>query len=533
MAAVESGRFLQVAYESSTPPYFRGIQLWPSLAGSKYVANGSFARTNYAHGKQIRWRVSCSSTHQESAPGNGRHRAQSFKSAESERAASSSGKIEKFFATCAPGLEEIVAAELCSSAIGAGSVQIGSAGVSFCGTKRTGILANLWLRSGIRVLIELASAPLTGRRRADPVYEFVRSAADWPTLLVDNDFGTTPSRVLKFRTFSVNSRVYDCEGISNSLFASVRAKDAICDALKDACGGRRPDPPKDGVASADMPLFLSLYRNRGVLYRDMTGVSLHKRGYRDIKHRAGLNEAIAAGLLTVAGWNTHIPGFGLANRNAGGSSKVLLDPMCGSGTFLIEAALMALNSAPGLMRTQWPFETWHDFDPSVLKACREEAIAAEVIPPKHLKLVGNDIHEGALSLCEKDARAANVLHMLDLSCKDCKEFVPRLKPSLVVVNPPWGARLEGKRGSDYESLLTTWRNLGKFLKSRCSDADVYVLSGNPGVTQALHMKADKKWAFTVGGVDCRVMHYHVLPPKAMTNTLEDTAHNITTAEASV
>lgn len=103
---------------------------------------------------------------------------------------------------------------------------------------------------------------------------------------------------------------------------------------------------------ADVLLFLSLYRDTAVLYRDLSGVSLHKRGYRDVMHKASLNEGIAAAVLTLAGWNQAVSGFGDANKNAPGKERVLLDPMCGSGTFLIEAALMASNTAPGLLRRQ-------------------------------------------------------------------------------------------------------------------------------------------------------------------------------------
>ncbi|BFI29443.1 hypothetical protein AXG93_1335s1140 [Marchantia polymorpha subsp. ruderalis] len=540
-SAIASGHVLRAARGgSSASPRSRWLELRSSVSGIAQSSEQLWANCGAnlswtvdggsARGRWL-WTTSCSSAPQDRAPpGNGRlppplsRRSGSSSSSPRSRLPPGGDRMERFFATCAPGLEEIVFAELCSPMIGARSVQIGSAGVAFCGTMATGVRANLWSRSAIRILVELATGPLPRRRRADPVYEFVRDAADWPTLLVDesSDSPSSPPQALsrkrglvpKFRTFSVNSRVYDCEGVSNSMFASTRAKDAICDAVKDACGGSRPDPPADGVASADVPLFFSLYRDRGILYRDMSGVSLHKRGYRDVMHRAGLNEAIAAAMLTIAGWNSHLPGFGLANRNAGSNSKVLLDPMCGSGTLLIEAALMAINSAPGLMRNLWPFETWHDFDPSILEACRQEAIAAEVRAPEGLRLLGNDIHEGALSLCERDAKAANVLSMLELSCKDCKDYSPRLSPSLVVVNPPWGARLEPNSGGDDDTLLTTWRNLGRFLKSSCNETDVYVLSGNSNVTHAMHMKADKRWAVTVGGVDCRIMHYYVLPPKA-------------------
>jgi len=448
---------------------------------------------------------------------------------------SSSSSLHRFYATCSPGLEEVVLAELQSPLIQAQRAEAGAAGVSFVGTLSTGFRANLWLRSAVRVLVELAAAPLRGSRssrggRFDPVYEFVRDAADWPSLLVKDsplalqgsqEASSGRRRAWRFRNFAVQSRVWNCTDVSNSNYASIRAKDAICDAMRDRCGGLRPEPPAEGGATADVPLFLSLYRDSAVLYRDMSGVSLHKRGYRDVMHRASLNEGIAAAVLTIAGWNPAVLGFGGANQNPGFTAEggVLLDPMCGSGTFLIEAALMATKTAPGSMRSQWPFQTWHDFDERAWKKCKEDAGAARVPLSSRVQLLGNDIHEGALSLCARDAASAGVLDLLELSCQDCRVYSPPAIPSLVVTNPPWGSRLTDSSDSEeLEWLGTTWQALGKFLKSHCSCSDVYVLSGNSSVTKALHMRADKKWPITVGGQECRLLHYHVLPPKSQPNT---------------
>ena len=319
----------------------------------------------------------------------------------------------RFFATCAPGLEEVVSAELSHPPISASDVAIGSSGVSFSGTLLTAYNANLWLRSAVRVLVEIASSPLNQQRkgtRKDPIYEFVRECVDWKEILAMDDvsrkrndgdqnhwkghdgFNRTHGKLdsgtyrgekyisndsrssWHFRTFAVQSRAHNCCLVNNTMFASVRAKDAICDSIRDSCGGLKPQPPEEGGASADVPLFLSLYRDHATLYRDMSGISLHRRGYRDVMHRASLNEAIAAGILSIAGWNPRISGFGLSNeRRVEGDNMALLDPMCGSGTFLIEAALMACNRAPGLMRRHWTFQVHIDFlyvKPSISLAFR-------------------------------------------------------------------------------------------------------------------------------------------------------------------
>eukprot|EP00850_Spirogloea_muscicola_P023399 SM000354S13394 [mRNA] locus=s354:26595:28051:+ [translate_table: standard] len=298
------------------------------------------------------------------------------------------------------------------------------------------------------------------------------------------------------------------EAVDCAQLASVRARDAICDALRDANGGWRPDPPGAG-AGPDLPLFLSLFRGRATLYRDMSGPSLHKRGYRAAMHRASLNEGIAAAILMLAGWASE----------DGGDSRVLLDPMCGSGTLLIEAALMARRVAPGLLRNRWPFQLWHDFDGEAWEEARKAAAAAERPAAHNVRLLGNDIHEGALALCELDATRAGVRDMLRLSHGNVLNYVPTAAPDVVVVNPPWGTRLADSRQAplslDEEGkwLESTWRDLGLFLKAHCRRADVYVLSGKASLTQQLRLKATRKWLLSVGGIDSRLLHYKVLPPK--------------------
>eukprot|EP00899_Mesostigma_viride_P021310 jgi/Mesvir1/29180/Mv25947-RA.2 len=185
------------------------------------------------------------------------------------------GRLHHFFATCAPGLEEVVAMELMSANICASKVTVGKAGVEFTGDMAVGYRANLWLRSAVRVLLLLSEGPLDpSQEGGDSVYEFVKSSVDWPQLLHDG-------RAMRSRgeapllTFSVDARVALCSTFNNSHMASTRAKDAICDALRDATGSKPPKP--QSTREADVPLFLSLFKDNALLYRDMSGQSLHKR----------------------------------------------------------------------------------------------------------------------------------------------------------------------------------------------------------------------------------------------------------------
>ncbi|CAI7749514.1 unnamed protein product [Closterium sp. NIES-54] len=219
-------------------------------------------------------------------------------------------------------------------------------------------------------------------------------------------------------------------------------------------------------------------------------------------------------------------------------SIALVDPMCGSGTLLIEAALMACRIAPGSFRSSsqhpspssfpsssssyssssaafsWPFHTWHDFDAATWRAVIREAESLRRTPPAGVSFHGNDIHEGALALCQRDADRAGVGRWIRLSQGDCEEYVPAVAPSLVVVNPPWGTRLGETSGEEGQWLADTWHRLGVFLRRQCRGAEAFVLSGNAAVTQKLFLKMSQRWAVTVGGIECRVLRYVMLPPPA-------------------
>lgn len=239
------------------------------------------------------------------------------------------------------------------------------------------------------MLHKLAEDDLNPERPAgDTVYDFVKNAVDW-TQLIDPTVsaaklphsGSRKRQVSLSKNFSVDARVWDCTNVTNSNLVKRRAIDAVCDALRDYYEGLKPTPP-DRASEAELPLFISLYRDKAILYRDTSGSTLHKRGFRDVMHKASLNEGLAAGLLLLAGWRSHQRDVSAKKDNESGvqswwsdavkendkkgwkqrvipskiSGGVLLDPMCGSGTLLIEAALIAKNKAPGLFRETWPFQ---------------------------------------------------------------------------------------------------------------------------------------------------------------------------------
>ncbi|QDZ23497.1 S-adenosyl-L-methionine-dependent methyltransferase [Chloropicon primus] len=383
-----------------------------------------------------------------------------------------------FFATCHPGLEHVVAKELLNLE-GVHNVVEGRAGVNFCGDSSSRYSANLNLRSSVRVLELIAEGELDVSAGAgNSVYNFARQI-DWPRYIERGS------------TFKVKSVVYDNTEVTNSLLVSKRTRDAVCDTLRDD-SGFRPEDPRD--RAPDVPLQVVIYRDFARVYLDTSGESLHKRGYRTINHKASLNEAAAAGLLQIAGV---------------GPTASIMDPMCGSGTFLIEAALVMTRTAPGIYRERWPFERWPDFseeqwETAIAKA-EDLILDPETVLARGGMCLGNDIHPSALALAKADARKASLSGLISFNQGSCESWRPAgvSQPDLVITNPPWGERLND------DNLAHSWRELGNFLKMECSGADAYVLSGSRTLTQHLRLAAKRKHKVTLGGIDCRLLQYQI------------------------
>ena len=242
---------------------------------------------------------------------------------------------EKYFATCARGVEAVLAGEL--RGLGAADVEPGRGGVHFAGDLALLYRANLWLRTAIRVLRPILEATVTS---PDELYDAVRSL-DWSRYM-------TPDH-----TLAVDCNVRDSH-ITHSKYAALRTKDAICDQFVEKCGRR----PSVNVDEPMVGLNLHVYRDRAVLSLESSGESLHKRGYRPVLTRAPLNEALAAALVLMTGWKPDTP---------------FCDPMCGSGVLPIEAAWIALRRPPGLTRKRFGFQGWMDYDVRLWTELRDEA----------------------------------------------------------------------------------------------------------------------------------------------------------------
>lgn len=370
-----------------------------------------------------------------------------------------------YFAACTRGLEPALEAEL--RALSARDLVVRKGGVAFHGDRALAYRANLWLRSAIRVQEELVDAPAHDR---DGLYEAVHGLP-WERWISPD------------QTLAVFATTRDTPNLKHSGFVALRIKDAVVDRVR-AHKGRRPsvDPKRP-----DVPLKALLRRGRLLLYRDLSGTSLHKRGWRPIQVKSPLNEATAAGLLQLAGWS----GEGL-----------LVDPLCGSGTFLVEAAWMAMDRAPGLERG-FAFERFPDHDAALWAGLQQEA-RDRVRHRVDARFEGADHHDGALSLAARGAHEAGVQALVRFVKSDARDFEPTTAPALVVTNPPYGQRI----GRD-EALVDSWKSLGNFLHRRCKGAEAWVLCGNPELTRFLGLRASRRVPVMNGPIDCRWLRYQV------------------------
>jgi len=373
----------------------------------------------------------------------------------------------RYYAACTLGLEQVLHDEL--KALGVGHVQIRRGGCEFRGDLATGYAACLWLRSAVRVQEELTRGRV---RHRDDLYALARSV-DWSR------------SITTLQTLAVDASVRDSFA-NDTRFPALVVKDAICDQFREQ-KDKRPDVERE---RPDLLVKLVLHADQAILYRDLSGEPLHKRGYREILHKSPLNEALAAGLLLATDWDREEP---------------LCDPMCGSATFLVEAAFLATDRAPGLARS-FSFERFVDADLDAWRKLYDDADRrATAGAARCPQLLGNDRHPGALSIAETAIAAAGLKGKIRLQQGDVAAFAPSVAPKLVVVNPPYGERLDAPT----EELTADWRALGRFFHSSCQGARAYVLSGNSDLTRHLGLRADSKLPVRNGPIECRWIRYEI------------------------
>jgi putative N6-adenine-specific DNA methylase len=372
--------------------------------------------------------------------------------------------MARYFATCARGLEPVLAGEL--TALNAETVEPGRGGVTFSGPAALLYRACLWLRTGVRVLRPVHEFDA---RTPDELYEAVR-AVNWNEWM-------TPDH-----TLAVDCNVRD-SAITHSQYAARRVKDAICDQFRERVGRR----PSVDTERPMIGLNLHVSKNRAILSLDSSWDSLHKRGYRPIQTVAPLNEALAAGLLLRAGYDGTAP---------------LVDPLCGSGTFCIEGAWVALNRPPGLTRKWFAFQGWADFDRPLWNAIRDEARAA-VRKELPAAIRGSDVRADAVEFARGNARAAGVGNLLAFEKLDVRDArPPNGPPGLLVCNPPYGERI-----GEEQELIGLYRRIGDAVAESWRGWRLFVFTSNTMLAKKVGLKVVQKSPYFNGALECYLWEF--------------------------
>ena len=379
------------------------------------------------------------------------------------------------FVTCARGLEPLLVDEL--RGLGLTGVAERGGGVTATGDWGHAYRACLWSRLASRVLLPLAHFDIAD---ADALYAGAR-AIDWPAWFhVD-------------RTFAI-----DVAGRSNTVththFAALRVKDALADAFR-AAHGRRPDVDAD---DPDISVHLHLHGAQATISLDLSGESLHRRGYRLASGGAPLKENLAAAILLRAGWPE------VAAR--GGA---LLDPMCGSGTLLLEAALIAADIAPGLGRTRHGFLALRDADHAAWQTLLDEAEARKQVGiPRLPPLFGQDVDPNALKAARGNAARAGMSAHIEFREADISTMrPPTATPGLVVSNPPYGERM----GSEAE-MVKLYSLIGARLKQSFGGWRAAIFTGRPDLGPRMGLRAEKLYSFYNGDLPCKLLLFNVPMP---------------------
>ena len=364
------------------------------------------------------------------------------------------------------GLEQVLATELVQ--LGANNVQVERRAVSFTGDKRMLYTANMCLRTASRVLVPILSFKA---QKADDIYEQVK-ALDWSQYMTIKT------------TFQIDATVYS-DYFRHSQFVTYRVKDAIVDYWME----RENQRPSVKLEGADLYLNVHIAGDRVTLSLDSSGESLHKRGYRVANTQAPINEALAAGMLLLAGWN--------------GQSD-FYDPMCGSGTLLIEAALIARNIAPGVYRQGFAFEKWADFDANLWdEVYNDDSREREF---KH-KIYGSDAGFYAVQAATKNIQSASLqrdIEVKQIRIEELRLAETNTEGALVMINPPYGERL-----SQDKNVLRLYQDMGTALKHQFSGATAWIISSNEDALKCVGLRPAKKIHLVNGDLECLFNKYEL------------------------
>ncbi|MEO5969240.1 MAG: THUMP domain-containing protein [Bdellovibrionia bacterium] len=372
-----------------------------------------------------------------------------------------------FYATSAKGLEVLLADEI--RKMGASSVEVGRAGVSFRGPLEIGYRACLWSRIANRVLLPLKTFPAPD---PDRLYGGVRSI-HWKDHLTVKD-------TLAVDLSSSHSQ------ITHSHFGALKVKDAIVDQFRTTQGER----PSVDSTNPDLRINVYLHEDVATVSIDLSGQSLHRRGYRQEGVEAPLKENLGAALLMLAGWP----------KNDG---SAFLDPMCGSGTLPIEAAMMSANIAPGIFRERFGFHGWQGHVPALWKRLLNEAKELEIKDKKKLpKIVGYDTDFRVVRVALANLEKAGLHGKVHIEKRDFSSCEAIAGTGVILLNPPYGERLGAE-----DQLKPLYKSIGDTFKQKFKGWNGYVFTGSSVLSKVIGLKPAKRTVLYNGAIECRLLKY--------------------------
>ena len=379
---------------------------------------------------------------------------------------------QSYFSPCPRGLEPQLAEDV--AAAGGANVKATPGGVLFEGSIETRYRVNLESRIATRVLWQVAHGTY---QREDDIYRLAREV-NWPQLF-------KVERTIRVYVTATRSPLKSLE------FITLRVKDAVCDRFRDDTGLR----PSVNTRNPDVRVHLFITATEATLYVDTSGEPLYMRGHKIARIEAPLKENLAAGILRLAGWTTGTP---------------LLDPMCGSGTFLLEAAQMSLGDAPGLSREpgEFGFERLLDFDAALWRKLTVEAAEKRQSPAK-LPIWGSDITQDAVARAQQNLAHAGIDDLVEVTqCDLLERTAPTLSVAttgILIANPPYGERL-----SDQEQMAAFYPRLGDALKRNFAGWDCWFLSADTRLPKLIGLAPKKKIPLFNGALECRLYHFPIV-----------------------
>ena len=376
---------------------------------------------------------------------------------------------QQFFSPCPRGLEQALADELAE--LGADAIVVGDAGVAFSGDLPLCYRINLMSRIASRVLWQVAK---TNYGSEEDVYKVVL-ALPWPEWFEVN------------RTIAVSVNARKCP-LKSLDFVTLRIKDAVCDRFRSAGGAR----PNVDTREPDVRIFAFLDEFAVTVYLDTSGEALFRRGTRAATTEAPLKENLAAGILRLIGWRPGIP---------------LIDPMCGGGTFLIEAAQISLDIAAGLGR-QFGFEKLRGFQAEAWVAIRRDTEARRQAAHR-LALFGSDLYGDAVKLARINAAAAGLDDVIEFRQVNVLEVKPPADSGIWVTNPPYGVRI-----GEQEELARLYPELGHVLKQRFAGWTAYFFTADLRLAKLIRLQASKRTPLFNGALECRLFEYRIVAGSA-------------------